>query len=102
MKNIINETEMMAYNYFKEFGFNEEQINSLIIQGKKDLHKEITKLKMLLTDADTVPLEKINDVLHALKGLFFQLGNHDIAEKLNEIKSNHEREIIMKEISELF
>lgn len=100
MKNIISETEVIAYDYLKDFGFNEEQISSLIVQGRKDLHKELTKLETLL-DTDSVSLDDINNVLHALKGLLFQLGNHDVAEKLNEIRSHHESEVILKEISEL-
>lgn len=92
---------MIAYNYFKEFGFNDEQINSLIIQGKKDLQKELTKLETLLIDADTVSLDEINNVLHSLKGLLFQLGNHEIAEKFNELRSENERKVILKEILEL-
>lgn len=102
MKNIISQTEKLAQCHFKEFGFNQEQINALITQGKKDLLNELTKLKHLVENTDNVSLEKINDALHALKGLFFQLGNHEIAEKFNEIKSNDEREVILKEILELF
>ena len=101
MKNIISETEVIAYDYFKDFGFNEDQINSLIIQGKKDLHKELTKLETLLIHADTVSVDDINNILHALKGLLFQMGNHDLAEKLNEIRSKDEREVILKDLSEL-
>jgi len=101
MKNIISETAVIAYDYLNEFGFNEDQINSLITQGKKDLHKELTKLETLLIHTDTVSLDDINNVLHALKGLLFQMGNHDLAEKVNEIRSNDEREVILKEISEL-
>ena len=101
MKNIISETEIIAYDYLKAFGFSEEQISSLITQGKKDLDKELTKLETLLLHADTVPLDDMNNVLHALKGLLFQMGNHTLAEKLNEIRSNDEREIVLKELSEL-
>jgi hypothetical protein len=101
MKNIISETEVIAYDYLKDFGFNEDQINSLINQGKKDLHKELTKLELMLMHADVVALDDINNILHALKGLLFQLGNHDVAEKLNEIRSHDEREVILKEISKL-
>ena len=101
MKNIISETEVIAYDYFKAFGFSEEQINSLITQGKKDLHKELTKLETLLIHVDTVSLDDINNVLHALKGLIFQMGNHDLAEKLNEIRSNDDREVTLKELSGL-
>jgi len=100
MKHIITETEVTAYNYLKEFGFSEVQVDALIMQGKKDLYNELTKLKILL-DTDAASLDDINNVLHALKGLFFQLGNHDVAEKLNDIRSESTRETILKEISEL-
>ena len=100
MQKIINETEVMAQDYFKAFGFEDEDITLLIAQGKKDLHKELTKLEILLHN-DVVSLDEINNVLHALKGLFFQLGNHELAEKLNEIRSHLEREVSLKEISEL-
>ncbi len=101
MKNIITSTEVIAYSYFKGFGFNEDQINSLITQGKKDLHKELTKLETLLIHTDTMSVDDINNILHALKGLLFQMGNHDLAEKLNEIRSKDEREVILKDLSVL-
>ena len=101
MKNIITSTEVIAYGYFKDFGFNEDQINSLITQGKKDLHKELTKLETLLIHSDTMSVDDINNSLHALKGLLFQMGNHDLAEKLNEIRSKDEREVILKELPAL-
>lgn len=100
MKNIINETEMMAHAYFKDFGFNEDQINTLIAQGKKDLYKELGKLEMLI-DNDMEFLDDINNVLHALKGLFFQLGNHEVAEQLDEIREGQNSKDKLKEISEL-
>jgi hypothetical protein len=100
MKKIISETEVIAYDYLKAFGFKDEQITLLIIQGKKDLHKELTKLEALL-HADVVSLDNINDVLHALKGLLFQLGNHKLAEKLNEIRSHLDSEVTLKQISQL-
>ena len=100
MKKIISETEVIAYNYLKAFGFEDEQITLLIIQGKKDLHKELTKLETLM-HADVVSLDDINDVLHALKGLLFQLGNHELAEKLNEIRSHLDSEVTLKQISQL-
>ncbi len=98
MKNIINETEVIAYDYFKDFGFNEEQISSLIAQGKKDLHKSLTELQTLF-DTEVVSLDDINNVLHALKGLLFQLGNHAVADQLNEIRSHLESETTLNEIA---
>lgn len=101
MKNIINETEIMAYDHFRGFGFNEEQIDTLIKQGKKDLQKELTKLKSLLEDDEQVSFNEINNTLHALKGLFSQFGNHHIVEQLNEISSNDEIKVILNQVSVL-
>jgi len=101
MKHIIDETETIAYDHLKGFGFNDEQMKALIHQGKIDLQKELSKLKALLTDTEQLSLDEINNSLHALKGLFFQLGNHQVAEQLNEIRSYGESKVILQEISEL-
>ncbi len=100
MKTIIDETEAMAFDYFKAFGFDEEQINMLIIQGKKDLVINLDKLKLLLQE-DEISTEDVSNVLHALKGLLFQLGNHEIAEKLNESRSDLENKETLEEVKEL-
>ncbi len=100
MEKLISDTEVIAFEYLKAFGFSEEQINPLVAQGKKDLYGELTKLKTLL-DADNISIEDINNVLHALKGLLFQLGNHDVADQLNEIRSHLDSEATLKEIVQL-
>ena len=87
MYKIIDDTESIALAHLTAFGFSEDQVKPLIVQAKKDMENELTKLQTLL-DGKTVELEKINSVLHALKGLFFQVGNHEIAEQLNEIRSH--------------
>ncbi len=98
MEKIISETEVIAFDYLKAFGFTEEQVNTLVLQGKKDLYKELIKLKTLIY-ADPVSYDDINNVLHALKGLLFQLGNHDLAEKLNEIRSDLQNKTTLEEIA---
>ena len=98
MEKIINETEILAFDYFKAFEFEDKQIAQLIIQGKKDLHRELKKLEILL-HANNISYTDINNVLHALKGLLFQLGNHAVADKLNEVKSQNESDTKLKEIA---
>jgi len=100
MGKIIRETEVIAYDHLKAFGFEDEQIKPLIDQAKKDLQENLTKLEMLLHE-DTISIDDINNVLHALKGLLFNLGNHELADKLNEIKSHLESEAALEEISQL-
>ena len=60
----------------------------------------LMKLEILLHE-DTISIDDINNVLHALKGLLFNLGNYELAEKLNERKSHLESEAGLKEISQL-
>jgi len=98
MEQIMNETEILAFDYFKAFGFDDKQIAQLIMQGKKDLHKELKKLKILL-HTDTISYTDINNVLHSLKGLLFQLGNHTVSDKLNEVGLQNESDIRLKEIA---
>ncbi|RRS30897.1 MAG: hypothetical protein P794_05180 [Epsilonproteobacteria bacterium (ex Lamellibrachia satsuma)] len=100
MKKTISETEAIAYNYLKAFGFPEEQITPLVDQAKKDLQENLTRLETLLHE-DKVSIDEVNSVLHALKGLLFNLGNHALAEKLNEIRSHPESEATLEEISRL-
>ena len=100
MEKIISETEVIAYDHLKAFGFAEEQIKPLVDQAKKDLQENLTKLEMLL-HKDTISIDDINYVLHALKGLLFNLGNHKLAEQLNEIKSHLESKTSLEEISQL-
>ncbi len=100
MRPIINETEAMAFDYFKAFGFDEEQIKMLIIQGRKDLEINLDKLELLIQE-DPISIEDVSNVLHALKGLIFQLGNHKVAEKLNESRSHLENKKTIEEVREL-
>ena len=100
MNKIISETEVIAYDYLKAFGFEDEQIAPLIVQAKKDLIKTLSQLDTAL-HAEAVSLEDINDGLHALKGLLFHLGNHELAEKLNEIRSHLDSEAAIKEVSQV-
>ncbi len=98
MEKLISHTEEIAFDYLKAFGFKDEQIDQLIIQGKKDLRKELIKLEILLHD-DKISYDDINNVLHALKGLLFQLGNHEAAERLIEIRSHLDNEETLKELA---
>lgn len=100
MEKLITESEVIAFDYLKAFGFSDEQVASLIAQGKKDLEKELSKLEILI-DSDDLSYDDINDVLHALKGLLFQLGNHNLAEQLNEIRSDLQSKNALEEIRSL-
>jgi len=91
MYSIINETEKAARDYFGAFGFEEEEIQSLINIGKKDMLKELNLLHELIQHKPS-DIEPINNRLHALKGLFSQLGNHELSNQINTLRQNIETE----------
>lgn len=96
MDNLIKETEVIARKYFLEFGFDETSIDDLLGILKIDLEKELHKLQHLLNTPNP-DIEKINNSLHALKGLFFQAGHHKISEEINEIRSHINKEVAIQE-----
>jgi len=85
MKNIIHETEHLAYVYLKGFGFADEQIIPLVELGKKNLSEALEKLKKLLNE-EGYSLKDLDNILHAIKGLLLQLGNTQLAQELNAIR----------------
>ncbi len=100
MQKIIDQTEKTARNYFSSFGFAEEQISALIATGKKDLQDKLSELETLL-DAPETTTEELNSVLHALKGLLFQLGNKEVGEQINEIRSRLDDQAVLDEIRKI-
>ena len=94
------ELHCIKYYHLKVFGFSEEQITPLVDRAKKDMQENLMKLEILLHE-DTISIDEIDNVLHALKGLLFNLGNHELAEKLNERRLHLESEAALKEISQL-
>lgn len=85
LEKLINETTEIARKHFQAFGFEDEQITSLLAAGQRDLTKELGKLQALL-ESDKIDIDVINLSLHALKGLFLNMGNIAVAEKLNELR----------------
>jgi len=85
MKNIILETEQLAYEYLKGFGFSDEQITPLVTLGIKNLSESLEKLKKLLNE-EGYSLKDLDNILHAIKGLLLQLGHTQLAQKLNAIR----------------
>ncbi len=81
------ETERQAHDYLRAFGFSDEQIAPLVNQTRKDLENEYEKF-LRLTQRHPCPVPELNDVLHALKGLLFHMGNHAMAERLNELRGD--------------
>ncbi len=91
MEELINETLRIASEKFLTFGFKEEQIEQLLASGKRDLGKELEKLKALVEE-EPADIEKINKTLHALKGLFYNMGNTDAGDRMSDLRNEDEAE----------
>jgi len=100
MEALIEETRQIARERFKAFGFGEEQIDQLLASGERDIRKEAANLQTLLENpADA---EKINKSLHALKGLFLNLGNEALAEKLSDLRKDDDYDAKITVLRDLF
>ena len=100
MKKIMEQTKVTAYIYLSKFGFDDEQINPLIEKGMVDLKRIISEVEVLL-DRNTISWDKVDDALHALKGLLFHLGNNPIAEQIDEVRLNPKIDNSVKELRKL-
>lgn len=89
MDKLINETVEIARKHFQGFGFEDEQIVPLLEAGKRDLTKELDKLKTLVAN-ERIDIDVLNLSLHALKGLLLNMGNSKVADKLNELREEEE------------
>jgi hypothetical protein len=89
MQKIIDKTEKIAIEYLTGMGFGEEQVVPLINQAKKDLETEFARLESI-QNSPSPEAEALDRSLHALKGLLFNLGNHDLAKKLEAIRAEHD------------
>ena len=96
---MIKETEKMGIAYLKAFGFSDEQVNPLVEIGIKDINNTLSKIEILLEETHP-SIEELNNLLHALKGLLFQMGNTALGEKINEMRSHLSEDDIL-EIKEL-
>lgn len=97
MQRLIDETIAIASKNFQGFGFDEEQIDSLLEAGKRDLAKELKVLQTLL-EKEPVELDTLNLSLHALKGLLLNMGNTAIAEMFTELRQGKMDDKALSEI----
>ena len=87
MEKLIGETLQIAKEKFSAFGFTDPQINKLLESGRNDLEKEITKLTILIENRDP-DIKQINQSLHALKGLLYNMGNTVAGDIMNDLKND--------------
>jgi len=101
MEKVIEETLKIAKEKFLKFGFKEEQIEQLLASGKRDLLSELEKLKALLA-TEPYDIEAINKSLHALKGLFFNMGNTEAGDIMADLRKEDNMAENIKKIKAFF
>jgi len=87
MKKLLEDVEKIAYKSLMEFGFEEEDVLKLVKQAKKDLVNNLNKLELQL-NKEPIDRVELSNILHAIKGLLFQMGDHSRAEQINEIRED--------------
>jgi len=85
MKKLIDETIILAEAHLLGFGFTQEQVSPLLEKAREDLKKELEKAESIFSETPVDP-EKVNQVLHALKGLFYTLGHETLAKKIEALR----------------
>jgi hypothetical protein len=90
MQLLFEETRKKAYVFLKEFGFDDDELEPVIDKGLTDLEMSIGSLSLCMESPESCTKEKLDGVLHGLKGLLFQLGNHDAANKVERLRDTEE------------
>ena len=100
MRNITKDILDNAKEYFSNFGFQEEQISSLLQKGERDIETLIDEVEEILSKS-SIDLNLLNSKLHALKGLILQLGSTEIGNKINESRNSLDNSETIKRLKEL-
>jgi len=100
MDKLINETLQIAQEKFAAFGFKKEQIEQLLVSGRRDLEKEIKKLDELIKE-ESMDIEQINQSLHALKGLLYNMGNTEAGDVMIDLKNNTDTKFDISKIQKV-
>jgi len=74
MKQIIERTVQVAYDYLKAFGFEEDKVEVTVQKGISELENAFDRLQELVSKKD-FDIEELDNILHSIKGILFQLGN---------------------------
>jgi len=100
MERFIDETLQIAQKKFSAFGFKEEQITKLLDSGRKDLEKETAKLRSLIEE-ENVSIDQLNQSLHALKGLLYNMGNTAAGDVMSDIRSCADIAVLVEKVKKV-
>lgn len=85
MEKLVRKSLECARTHFGTFGFDESQMQPLLSAGERDLRKELVHLEGLL-GTPRPDEEKVNQSLHALKGLLLNMGNTEAAQTFKSLE----------------
>jgi len=85
MKQIIERTMQVAYDYLKNFGFEEDKVEVTVNKGIKELENAFAKLQELVYNVD-FDIDELDNILHSIKGILFQLGNGNDGSKVDALR----------------
>ncbi|SFV90610.1 hypothetical protein MNB_SV-4-937 [hydrothermal vent metagenome] len=85
MQKLLEETKEKAYIFLREFGFEEDELEPVINKGLKELEESLVDLLKLI-NSESIEYTYVDTALHDLKGLLFQLGNHNAANKVELLR----------------
>lgn len=85
MQKLFRETEEKAYHFLREFGFEENELDPVISKGLQELEETLNRLQSQLNQVQP-DIDSLDSTLHGIKGLLFQLGNYDAANKVERLR----------------
>jgi len=100
MQKLLDETKQKAYIFLREFGFEEDELDPVINKGLRDIEETLIHLSDLLND-EKKDKEGLDGLLHGLKGLLFQLGNHNAAYTVEQLRGTENKNNICKWLDSL-
>jgi hypothetical protein len=97
MKQIVNRTKDIAYDYLGAFGFESDKIDATVSKGLTELESAFERLGDLADES--FDFDTIDNALHTLKGILFQLGNGEDGHLVDSLRgeitaSNHKEKIL--------
>ncbi len=73
----------------------------MVEKGRRDLEATLEKLRLTF-EMTHVSDQELDDILHSLKGLLFHMGNNDLAQQVDEMRSDTDRDALERKLKSLF
>ena len=83
---ITEKTKKIAHEYLKGFGFDDDKVEITVSKGIDELDKIFAQLKNEINQKD-IDTEEVDNILHSIKGVLFQLGNAEDGAFIDQLRS---------------